>query len=123
MADAIPMHALVRELLSTIVYEEQGEKSAIPQEKLAHYRAVIKAKHTADPAICRHLLLAFLHFEQAGLKKLARQLLELAKIGIKENDLSQTMEQLEKHGPVDPKVVRSTALEKPKMLGVGFKKR
>lgn len=122
MDDPQPFHPIVQEILQSIEVGEQGERSQLPNDKFHHFEVVIADQHKDNVDVCHQLLYTFLKLSEAGLPTLARQLFDLAKIGMKQSEIDRAMSKAESIKPHDEHPPASPELTKPRATGVGFKK-
>lgn len=122
MEDTQPFHPIVQEILQSIEIAEQGDRSQLPDDKFHHFEVVIADQHKDNVDVCHQLLYTFLKLSEAGLPTLARQLFDLAKIGMKQSEIERAMSKAESIKPHEEPRTATPELTKPRALGVGFKK-
>ncbi len=90
MSDDVQLHPVVAALIRQVVPADDGARSRLSKDAFAEARRQLRARLEED-VLFVHLALAFVRLRRGGLDDAAAQFLELAKLGLKEDQLSQSL--------------------------------
>ena len=88
---SVPVHPLARKCADAIVVPADGTRSAIPYRALSKLRQMLTARRD-DRVIFEHLVVLWMRLTDGGLTLAANQLLDLARIGLDDADIEETVQ-------------------------------
>lgn len=89
------LHPLAKQALSLVEIKEPGQDSAIPAAKLNAFTKKLTG-HKDDKLLFVHLCVLHVRLGRSGLAKAAEQFRDLASMGLKKQELIQTVERADK---------------------------
>ena len=120
------VHPLAAKAVQSVVLRKDGAQSAVPAVVMASLKMELRGR-LEEPTIFEHLCVMWWRLNDGGLKLAAKQMLELATIGLKAAELDAAVmrsEQLRSAGKsIQSQATAGATAAAPTSSGVGFRQK